>query len=202
MAKRASSRPTARGAARPAADRRAATVARPQANPSRAQRTEAAEEPQATRQQERATANPPHDSGSAATAPHDPSSQRRTAESRSGAPEEPVCPFSVEQQAEGAKRLVLPAALASALRLDRFIQNKGYRRFLDNLLKEAGSPTDPLEVMMIELLALCYLRAAEVHGRAGQATELEAVAQYNGAAVRLTAEFRKTLLALKVYRGH
>ena len=134
--------------------------------------------------------------------PQEPSGSRQAVESPPGVPEEPVCPFSVEQQAEGAKRLILPAALASALRLDRFIQNKGYRRYLDDLLKEAGSPTDPLEVMMIELLALCYLRAAEVHGRAGQVTELEAVAQYNGAAVSLTAEFRKTLLALKVCRGH
>jgi hypothetical protein len=47
---------------------------------------------------------------------------------------------------------------------------------------------------------MCFLRAAQLHGLAGQATELDAIATYNGAAVRLTAEFRKGLLGLKVYR--
>jgi hypothetical protein len=106
-----------------------------------------------------------------------------------------------EQQAAIARQAILPAALASSIGLDRYIQATGYRRYLDDLLKDAGSPTDPVEVMLIEQLAVCHLRAAQLQGQAGQAESLAAIELYNAAAARLTAEFRKTALVLKQYRG-
>jgi hypothetical protein len=105
-----------------------------------------------------------------------------------------------EQQAAVARRAILPAALASAIGMDRYVEATGYRRYLDDLLKDAGSPADPIVIMLIEQLAVCHLRAAQLQSQAGQAEGLEAIELYNAAAARLTAEFRKTALALKQYR--
>jgi hypothetical protein len=116
-------------------------------------------------------------------------------------PQKPSDLTPPEHQAIIAKRAILPAAMASAMRLERYIDSPGHSRFLDDILKDAGSPSDPVETMLLKQLALCHLRAAQLHGHAGQAVGLEAAALYNAAAARLTAEFRKTALALKRYRG-
>src|SRR5262249_35003500 len=48
---------------------------------------------------------------------------------------------------------------------------------------------------------LAHLRAGQLQAHAGMAEGLETVRLYNAAAARLLAEFRKTALALKCYRG-
>jgi hypothetical protein len=99
-----------------------------------------------------------------------------------------------------AKQAILPSALASAVGLDQQISASGFRRYLDNILRDAGSPSDPAEVMLIEQLAVCHLRSVILQSQAGQAEGLEAVEVYNAAAARFVAETRKTALALKEYR--
>jgi hypothetical protein len=99
------------------------------------------------------------------------------------------------------KRAVVPAMLAEALGLDGQVRAAGYRLFLNGLLRDAGDPSDPVVVMLLEQMAVCHLRALQLQGQAGQAKGLEAIELYNAAAARLTAEFRKTALALKEYRG-
>lgn len=91
--------------------------------------------------------------------------------------------------------------MATALGLDGEIGPSGYRLFLDGLMRDAGDPTDPVEIMLLEQLALCHLRSMQLQGQAGGAKGLEAIELYNSAAARLTAEFRKTALALKEYRS-
>ena len=107
---------------------------------------------------------------------------------------------SLEQQANVAKNAILPAALVSAMGLDQYVEIHGYRHYLDGVIRDAGNPTDPVEIMLIEQMAVCHLRAAQLQGRAGEAHSLDAGAIYNTAAARLTAEFRKLALALKEYR--
>jgi hypothetical protein len=97
-------------------------------------------------------------------------------------------------------RSLLPSMLASALGLDRYFDAAGYRAFLDRIRQDAGSPTDPVEVMLLEQLVLAHLRAAQLQAHAGQAEGLEAARLYNAAAARLMAEVRQTALALKAYR--
>src|SRR5262249_13198001 len=93
-----------------------------------------------------------------------------------------------------------PSMLASALGMDRYFDATGYRAYLDQIRRDAGSPTDPVEIMLLEQLVLAHLRAAQLQANAGQAEGLEAARLYNGAAARLLAEFRLTALALKAYR--
>jgi hypothetical protein len=91
--------------------------------------------------------------------------------------------------------------MASALGLGEQVMAVGYRLYLDGLIRDAGNPTDPVEIMLLEQMALCHLRSLQLQSQAGEAKGLEAVELYNSAAARLTAEFRKTALALKEYRS-
>ena len=115
--------------------------------------------------------------------------------------QEVPCRRPVEQQAAVAKLAFLPAALASALGIGQLVGATGYRRYMDDILRDAGAPKDPVEIMLLEQLAVCHLRAAQLQGHAGQAETLEAATAYNAAAARLVSEIRKMALALKEYRG-
>ena len=77
----------------------------------------------------------------------------------------------------------------------------GCQVFLERLLKDAGSPTDPVEVMMLEQLAFAHFRIADLHVGAGLASGIEAIRVYNAVAARLLGEFRRTALALRAYRS-
>lgn len=109
-------------------------------------------------------------------------------------------PIPADKQAGTIDKALFPSILAAALQMDKYFDVKGYRAFLDRIFAEAGSPTDPVEVMLLEQLVLAHLRAAQLQAHAGMAEGLEAVRLYNAAAARLLAEFRKTALALKSYR--
>jgi hypothetical protein len=102
-------------------------------------------------------------------------------------------------EAEIIRKAVVPASLATAIRIDQVGPN-GYRAYLDLLMKEAGNPTDPIEVMMLEQLVMAHLRIAQLHGSAGQAQGIEAVKILCSAAARLLGEFRRTALAIRAYR--
>ena len=113
----------------------------------------------------------------------------------------PARPNPPARQALVLEQALVPGSMATALGLTgELVGAAGYREYLDRLRKEAGNPTDPVEVMMLEQLAFAHLHAIHLQGLAGQAKGKEAVAQLNAAA-RLQNEFRKTALALKAYRG-
>ncbi len=75
-----------------------------------------------------------------------------------------------------------------------------FKKFRDRLLADCGSPTDPIEVMMIEQLALAHLNTGRLHHRAATADSLEAARVYGTTAILLMGEFRRGALALKSYR--
>jgi hypothetical protein len=91
--------------------------------------------------------------------------------------------------------------MATALGLDGWVGGAGYRLYLDQLLRNAGSPTDPVVVILLEQLALCHLRSAVLHARAQETEGLQAAGMYNAAAIRLTGECRKLALALQACRS-
>lgn len=115
------------------------------------------------------------------------------------APPATSCRTSPEEQAAVVKLVIVPAAFAAAMNLDR-VGAVGFKTYLEQLLHDAGNPHDPVEIMLIQQIALCHLRSAELHGQAGQAKALAAVELYNTIAAKFTAELRKTALALKAYR--
>jgi hypothetical protein len=91
--------------------------------------------------------------------------------------------------------------MASALALDRLFDTAAYKVYLEQTLAAAGNPADPIERMLVEQLCLAHFRIAALHASAGQAQALEGVKVYSAAAARLWGEFRRTALALHVYRG-
>jgi hypothetical protein len=54
---------------------------------------------------------------------------------------------------------------------------------------------------MVEQLALAHYRIGQLHVSAGNAQGAEAAKLFNAAVARLWGEFRRTALALQVYRG-
>jgi hypothetical protein len=78
---------------------------------------------------------------------------------------------------------------------------QAFKLYRDNLLAEAGDPSDPIEVMLLEQLALSHLNIGRLHAEAATATSNPEHAKiYGSLAIGLTAEFRRTALALKAYR--
>jgi hypothetical protein len=103
-------------------------------------------------------------------------------------------------EAEAIKTTILPACLASALALDGSFDAQGYRTFLEDFVRDAGSPADPVERLLLEQLAFAHLRLAQLHAHAAQASEVEAARVYTSAAARLLAELRRLALAVRIYR--
>ena len=91
--------------------------------------------------------------------------------------------------------------MASALGLDNLFESKAYKVYLERLIEDAGSPTDPIERMLLEQLALAHFRIGQFHVNAGLAEGIEAVKIYNSVAARMLGEFRRTALALRVYQA-
>lgn len=104
-------------------------------------------------------------------------------------------------QADALRRAVFPALMADAIGLDRLFDGRSYKAYLEGLLRDAGSPTDPVEVTLVEQLALAHFRIGQLHATAGKAQGLEATKILNGVTSRLLGEFRRTALALRAYRG-
>ncbi|HVS39671.1 MAG TPA: hypothetical protein VMS17_29210 [Gemmataceae bacterium] len=107
----------------------------------------------------------------------------------------------IAAQADFLHKGLFPALIAAALRLDGSINTKSYCLYLDQMLEACGSPTDPIERMMVEQLCLLHFRIGQVHGGAAEASNSEIERQYNGMAARLLSEFRQTALALRHYRS-
>jgi len=106
---------------------------------------------------------------------------------------------------EGAKRIKEIAAsqylyAASTKVLGPGFGSDSYLAYMHDFLNENGDPTDPIERMMLEQLAIAHHAIGNFHVRAGVKEKVEEVEIFSGAAARLMAEFRRTALALKAYR--
>ena len=80
------------------------------------------------------------------------------------------------------------------------VSPESFVAYLDQLVEEAGQPTDPIERMLIEQIAMAHHNIGRLYVRAASAETLDQVNVYNAAAARLLAEFRRAVLALKTYR--
>jgi hypothetical protein len=92
---------------------------------------------------------------------------------------------------------MLHAAMAPTL---KGIDFEAYRLYRDRLLSDAGSPTDPVEVMIIEQLGLAHFTMGLMTAKATNAGNVNACGTYAVASARLMAEFRRSALALQAYR--
>jgi len=117
--------------------------------------------------------------------------------------------LNVEQQAAQAKaeseadiieHAVFAASMASSVAVGNGVTASGFKRYLDRLLEQSGNPTDPIERMMIQQVALAHFRIAQLHARADKAKTVDAAKQYTAVAIRLTGELRRMGLAIQRYR--
>ena len=108
--------------------------------------------------------------------------------------------FTPEQQSFAVKNVIAPAALATAMGVESKIEASGCRVYLDDLVRESGNPSDPVEIMLLEQTAMCHLLSMKLQSKASGVEGTEAIELYLSGAARLSSEFRKTALALKEYR--
>ena len=104
------------------------------------------------------------------------------------------------EQAYAVKEAIVPAMLATVLGIEKTIGASGYRIYLDELIRDSGDPTDRVEIMLLEQIVMCHHRSMQMHTHAEKAQGTEAIEMYMAAGSRLSAEFRKSVLALKEYR--
>jgi hypothetical protein len=104
-------------------------------------------------------------------------------------------------QADALRTAVVPGFMATALSLEKLFDPEAYRLYLQQLIKDAGSPSDPIEKMLLEQLALAHFRIADLQAHGGVAKGLEAIKLLNTMAARMLGEFRRTALALQAYRS-
>lgn len=98
------------------------------------------------------------------------------------------------------REYLFSATLATSMPVGEMSTAAAWRTFLDRLLKDAGNPSDPIEIMMIEQLVMAHFRVAQLNARAQDAQNVEAAKVFAAAAARMTGEFRRLALAVKQYR--
>lgn len=127
--------------------------------------------------------------------------EKPTFNQSSSAPEQSAHPsMTVDLQASVVKRGITPTALAMVLDMENMIGAAGCRVYLDDLVKDSGNPVDPVEIMLLEQLAMCHQYSIQMQALSKKAEGTEAIELYLSGAARLSGEFRKTALALKEYR--
>ena len=102
------------------------------------------------------------------------------------------------QLRECVARLFMFASMTKAF---KHFDAAAFKLFRDRLLADCGSPADPIEIMMIEQLALAHFNAGLLHRRAANSSSFECAGVHSNAAARLMAEHRRSALALQAYRA-
>ncbi|MCL2647948.1 MAG: hypothetical protein FWD61_13195 [Phycisphaerales bacterium] len=105
-----------------------------------------------------------------------------------------------ERDAARVRRVLLPSCLAAVIGKPDVLGDAGIIQAFEDIVADAGAPTDPIERMMLEQLILCHYRLAILQAEASGSKTPESVKIYNAAATRLMSELRKFALALRDYR--
>ncbi len=77
---------------------------------------------------------------------------------------------------------------------------QAFQDLRDRLLAAAGHPSDPLEIMLLEQIALAHFNIGRLQFQSALAPSLDVTKAYGYLAIHLSGEFRKTVLALADYR--
>ena len=85
--------------------------------------------------------------------------------------------------------------------LQNAVRPAGFKIYRDDFLKASGAPEDPLEVVMLEQIAVAHHRILSLHAEAAQAETAEMIEVLNAAATKLAAELRRLCLAVREYRS-
>jgi hypothetical protein len=102
------------------------------------------------------------------------------------------------QLRDAAAAVFMSSSMSPALQV---VPVDAFKIYRDRLIADCGAPEDPIEVMLVEQLALAHLNTGLLHSRAANATSIECATAYCSAAARLLGEFRRTALALAAYKA-
>jgi hypothetical protein len=76
-----------------------------------------------------------------------------------------------------------------------------FQPYRDKFLEDAGNPTDPLEITLLENIALANLHVGRMYLKSCVATDAQAIVAFSDAAIRLASELRRTCIAVEDYRA-
>jgi len=98
-----------------------------------------------------------------------------------------------------ARDFVIPAALSQIIGDER-VSTLGAASYLTTIFPDGKTPSDPVEKILLEQLAMAHHRSVLLNLRAHRAADPECLAIYSTAATRLGAEIRRLGLAIRQYR--
>lgn len=107
----------------------------------------------------------------------------------------------IAEQAAKLRKSLFPVLTAAALGYKEAFEPAAYEKFLERVVEDCGSPSDPIERMLIEQITLAHYRIGVLHYRSADAETIDAGKIFSSAASRLLGEFRRLALALNTYRG-
>ncbi|NQU24228.1 MAG: hypothetical protein HQ567_23345 [Candidatus Nealsonbacteria bacterium] len=81
------------------------------------------------------------------------------------------------------------------------ISPEAFKQYRDILIEDAGRPSDPIEIMLIEQLALAHFSIGRLQIKACSIEVPKLAIAYADSATRLLGEFRRCSLALEEYRA-
>jgi hypothetical protein len=103
-----------------------------------------------------------------------------------------------DKQVNAIRRGLLPSTMVDLFGTNSCLGDvKAWRKYLDDVMRDAGDPTDPVEIMLLEQVTLLHTRAIQLQTNAAQATGSASCELYTRAAVRLVTEMRKIAIALR-----
>lgn len=115
--------------------------------------------------------------------------------------DDPAVAARVRREAVVLKDVLFQGEFLAAAGVDKEVSSVGARAHLLQFREAAGAPTDPVEQLLLDVLALARLRLARVHALSEQATSPELIRTYLLAGCRLQSEISKTILTLAAYRS-
>jgi hypothetical protein len=130
------------------------------------------------------------------------SPRQTTGSTRTGAPkpEQKQKKLPVGQVAANLRAGPVILAL-QAVAMGRDVPVEAWRLYLDDFVRQAGNPSDPVEKLMVEQLALAHNAITKLYVRAASADDPAFSEVCFSALTRLLAEVRRMALAIREYRG-
>ena len=121
-------------------------------------------------------------------------SQGHSLEQLAAWPESAACHF----------RYTMPAAYLFAIHatvVGKKASIEGAKEYLQQLMADLGNPTDPLEQMVIQQIAIAHHSLGRLHTGRATATTAAQIKQLDTATTQQSAEFRGLVQVLVDYRG-
>jgi hypothetical protein len=113
-------------------------------------------------------------------------------------PPNELAPF--QREARIVRELAVSSALHQVLALGQHTSPPGTKVYLDEMIRDCGQPSDPIEAMLVQQCAIAHHQIAGLQAKSASAKSLAEIKVYNGAACQLLGELRRLTLALKKYR--